>query len=643
MAYQDPGNDSRSPVLTVITTLEGCAYGLRSPTLCLNLDIPSCTFDRWQEIDRGFLDPFAVESVGADVPFPIALGLRSIELAVSVLCSAGLPVFEKGRLLGIRDGDKGNVILSMAMPCDAGHHRESLATLAWSVESLWTLVRTKDVDSRASACLAQLTPLMTALETIRPSGTNQLRFLQAANDQGIPCSQVVRQFWQLGWGVNQARFNSSVFQTTSGIAVTVARDKLACTSVLRRAGLPVPRNHLATSSDDALRLARDIGYPVVIKPSNLDGGVGVSAGLDNEEQLLNAWHKATQHSQSIMVEKHAHGQDYRLIVLDGHLLWAVGREPAGVIGDGASTVARLVNEANQDPRRGYHAKASLRPIELDDEAKSLLQEQHCTLDTIAAPGQFIRLRRSANLSSGGTPQVVTHLVHPDNKALVERAVNVLGLDLGGVDLVIPDIAVSWKKSSAAIIEINAQPQLIAASQTHLYKQILTSRVAGQGRIPTVLVVGNDASRLTRTWSERLIASGTKGLANGSRDQVFMDNSDPGFVFATSYEAGRALLMHSDVRAIMLTIEDDTLIRTGLPFDRFDLLIVLADEASGAGIPEWLAQALPMVMPNCTKDICTNSQALRRQLLQLPMRGEAKIHEVCDESALYRLVTQTISS
>ena len=47
---------------------------------------------------------------------------------------------------------------------------------------------------------------------------------------------------------------------------------------------------------------------------------------------------------------------------------------------------------------------------------------------------------TANLSTGGTAIDVTDLVHPDNAEMAVRAIRAIGLDVGGVDFLTPDIA-----------------------------------------------------------------------------------------------------------------------------------------------------------------------------------------------------------
>ena len=65
-------------------------------------------------------------------------------------------------------------------------------------------------------------------------------------------------------------------------------------SVLRQFGISVPAGGLAQSQDQAIAIARDIGYPVVLKaqavelPHKSDAG-GVMLGIDSESALIESW------------------------------------------------------------------------------------------------------------------------------------------------------------------------------------------------------------------------------------------------------------------------------------------------------------------------------------------------------------------
>jgi len=66
-------------------------------------------------------------------------------------------------------------------------------------------------------------------------------------------------------------------------AIKVAEDRLQFKDACRKIGLDVPASALVNNVPDALRLADEIGYPVVIRPSFTLGGSGGSIAYNSEE------------------------------------------------------------------------------------------------------------------------------------------------------------------------------------------------------------------------------------------------------------------------------------------------------------------------------------------------------------------------
>lgn len=151
------------------------------------------------------------------------------------------------------------------------------------------------------------------------------------------------------------------------------------------------------------------------------------------------------------------GSDHRILVIGGRMVAAARRVPAHVVGDGRSTVAQLVEEVNRDPRRGDGHENVLTKIKLDAAAERLLSSRGMTAESVPSGGEAVCLQETANLSTGGTAIDVTDQVHPDNRDLFERAAQVIGLDVAGLDVVTPDIARPLRDAGGGIIEVNAGP------------------------------------------------------------------------------------------------------------------------------------------------------------------------------------------
>src|SRR5277367_6084003 len=66
-------------------------------------------------------------------------------------------------------------------------------------------------------------------------------------------------------------------------AIKIAEDRLLFKDVCRKIGLEVPESSVVNDVDDAIKLADEMGYPVVIRPSFTLGGTGGSIAYNHEE------------------------------------------------------------------------------------------------------------------------------------------------------------------------------------------------------------------------------------------------------------------------------------------------------------------------------------------------------------------------
>jgi len=490
----------------------------------------------------------------------------------SVQRSADMPIFGDGAVVAaIADSP---AVFTLAIPSLERSFAATGAVVDWVVRAVNRLVsgqRTDDLE----------TGLPKVVETLRrtgPVGVNTLRLLRAAHDLGIPWRRVSGNVFQFGQGAASRWLDSSFTDATPHISSGLARDKTSTATVLRDAGLPAPKHAVVRDADDAAAVASRLGYPVVVKPANLDGGRGVAAGLLAPGSVRKAYAAARRLSTRVLVEKHVDGRDYRLQVFQGEVYWAVERIPGGVTGDGSLNVRQLLAQLNADPRRGRGASFVLRPIALDDEALDLLAEQGLHPDAVPEEGRFIRLRRSANVANGGLPVPVLDNVHPDNLALAARAARALRLDVAGIDLLMPDITRSWLSVGGAICEVNAQPQLAA----HLPAWLLQRLVRDQGRIPIVFVLGGTQGEPWLDGIREVLAGAGRCLGIATPHGVWIGGNQALVGPCDAFRGGLALVADPLVEAAMVVVGDGSLLRTGLPVDRFDVL-VLAD--SGGADPE----------------------------------------------------------
>lgn len=414
-------------------------------------------------------------------------------------------------------------------------------------------------------------------------GPSTAAIVRTARRRGIPARRLDKDYSiiVLGQGARQRRIWTAESDQTSVIGERIAKDKELTRLLLREAGVSVPRGRAVKDAADAWAAALEVGLPAVVKPQDGNHGRGVATDLVKREQVVAAYENARSEGESVVVERFAPGDDYRLLVINGQLVAASKRVPAQVLGDGVSTVRELVDAVNLDPRRSDHHATALSRIYLDPVALAVLNEQGLSPDSVPPRGQVVLIRRNANLSTGGTAIDVTDDVHPEVAAEAVEAARVVGLDIAGIDIVCRDIDRPLSDQAGVIVEVNAGPGL----RMHLEPSEGKPRPVGaaivdmlfppgdDGRIPVVAVTGvNGKTTTTRLVAHILEHAGrrvgmtcTDGITIGGRITEAGDCAGP--------RSARNVLLSPRVDAAVLECARGGLVREGLGFDACDVGIV----------------------------------------------------------------------
>jgi len=84
------------------------------------------------------------------------------------------------------------------------------------------------------------------------------------------------------------------------------RDKARFFQELKRLGIPHPETAIAENLEEARKKTKDIGYPVLVKPSKGFGGVGTRKAQD-PEGLKQAFHHASLIDQKVLIQEYISG------------------------------------------------------------------------------------------------------------------------------------------------------------------------------------------------------------------------------------------------------------------------------------------------------------------------------------------------
>ncbi len=426
----------------------------------------------------------------------------------------------------------------------------------------------------------------------RSLGPSTHSLVKEAEARGVPWIRLNdHSLIQLGHGQHQQRLQATITSATPFISVELAGEKDETNRILGDLGLPVPRQALVYRLRRAFSAAERIGYPVVLKPLNANHGRGVTTDIQNEEQLERAYDKAKEHSDGVIVETFLHGLDHRLLVVNGKLVAAAKRVPAHVVGDGRSTVAELVERVNQDPRRGVGHEKVLTRISLDAAAERMLGQLDMTEESVPADGETVYLQPTANLSTGGTAVDVTDTIHPDNRAMAERAILALGLDVGGVDFITTDITRSYREVGGGICECNAAPGFrmhVAPSEGE------PRNVAGPvidmlfpegspSTIPIAAITGTNGKTTTSRMLAHILKMSGKVVGQTSTDGVYIDGRLSVQGDMTGPVAAQIVLRDPSVDAAVMETARGGILRSGLGYHSANVSACLNIAADHLGL------------------------------------------------------------
>ena len=455
---------------------------------------------------------------------------------------------------------------------------EDVGRLAFDLAEQLCNAALHDQPFDLEGALAQLRELD---EDIR-LGPSTGAIVSAAVARGIPYRRLTQgSLVQFGWGSRQKRIQAAETSFTSAIAESIAQDKELTKKLLDAAGVAVPKGRPVADEDDAWAAAREIGFPVVVKPRDGNQGKGISVNLTSEEQVRHAYRVAVEFRDDVLVEKYLPGHDYRLLVIGDKLIAAARRDPPLVIGDGILNVRQLVAQVNRDPRRSDGHATSLTKIRFDDVAVARLALQGYTADSVPPRGARVILRNNANLSTGGTATDVTDDVHPELAASAVAAAQTVGLDICGIDIVCDTMLKPLEEQSGGVVEVNAAPGL----RMHLDPSFGKGRAIGEAivnmmfpagdnaRIPVVAVAGTNGKTTTSRLIGRIFEQDGLRVGMTSTDGIYIEGRRIDTGDCSGPKSARNVLLHPDVDAAVLETARGGVLREGLGFDMCDVAVI----------------------------------------------------------------------
>jgi D-alanine-D-alanine ligase-like ATP-grasp enzyme len=404
-------------------------------------------------------------------------------------------------------------------------------------------------------------------------------------------------YYTLGSGKN-SQITCSISSTKDSIfAVKTQRDKWSTNQYMQRIGLDIPKWQVVKDKEEIEKIWDQYDKPVVIKPTGLTGGSGVTVGIKTLEEAYKAFdygrentarHPDKTWQQKIMIQEQVEGDkngaDYRLLVIDGSLKVCTKRIPAFVIGDGKSTIEELIKEENKDPRRDVSNPAHiLKPIKIDEPLKRLMNKRGLSLSSIPKKDEKVYVRNIASMSRGGITEDYTDKVGPEIRLMVESLAQSMHAFVLGIDVIAIDISKPLTKDNGGILEVNTMPESylnffpVIGETREDALEFFVKRLLKDNKTKQIVVVGHTEKDVPTLLKQKTLFQSYLNEEDVVGEYKNKEISINGLSINKSLEKLRALeslKLNASLDAIIIHHRDwEDVKETGLGFDRIDMLII----------------------------------------------------------------------
>ena len=563
--------------------LSGFRFGIKQSSIRLGLNLKLPKALDFHLLENELLDRFGIEHQKAHSRIDRSLTefeqsalhftWLTMGLACHLLQAIKIPCFDHGLTLDIHpiDETERRYSASYQFPI-VEHHPATWVSqcVSWSYRIMTQLAQRDVAKNNIAETLEKLhEEFVTPAKKQIPGGDSTIPVLKTAYQLNIPFIHLGWGIYQLGWGAKGRLSDRSTSELDSAIGSKISHNKLQTAHLLKQAGLPAPLHQPAATLETAIEIAQNIGFPVVIKPADKDRGEGVTVDIYDTEGVAAAFDKALKLSKNILVEKQIPGVCYRILVVGDTSPYTVGRLPLGVEGNGIHTVKELIEQANEkEARKAKHRRQKNFPS--DELAEDTLKQQGLDFDSVPSKGLSVPLRPIESTEWGGLPEVMSDEIHPDNVRIAIQAARLLNLNVAGIDLISEDIRKPWYENGAVINEVNFAPFLGARHEYQRVgvKQLVQKLFPTDGRIPVEIFIGDEhAWELAVARQREMVSTGIRTYICSHTKTVDIHGGINLSINGISLsERSKALLMNREVEALILVVQTDELLSSGLPVD-----------------------------------------------------------------------------
>ena len=376
-----------------------------------------------------------------------------------------------------------------------------------------------------NAVAARLQPRVDAfrqLAAIRSHSFSNL-LIRAATQRGIPCLPRLLErgtnapLLQFGVGGGSRLIRASSSDADSSIGARIAGSKPITSQWLQQLGLPTPTTVMLPVQSSVFQLleaAESVGWPCVVKPDAAERGYGVTVNITTPEALVAAMAQAVPLAKrEVQVQAHCPGAYVRLLVINHSLVRALRCEPPFVVGDGAASIATLIEaraESWSEPNPITRELCYEQPQASEAIAQHLAQAG-LTLQSVPEAGQRVVLSSDLVDRMNWVYSDWLDVVHPSIAWLAESISHSLALPNAGIDVITTDLSAPLHCHQTHVIEINSM-QVLQLSQAEQFFDALFPSAAAAWIPVEVIVCVSATDAANHLAADPVVQGGVVGIS-----------------------------------------------------------------------------------------------------------------------------------
>ena len=421
--------------------------------------------------------------------------------------------------------------------------------------------------------------------------------IRAATQRGIPCFPRLLEpgtkapLLQFGVGAASRLIRASTTDADSSIGARIAGRKPITSQWLQQLGLPTPKTvmlPLQSSVFQLLEAAENVGWPCVVKPDAAERGYGVTVNITTPEALMAAMAQAVPLAQrEVQVQAHCPGAYVRLVVINHSLVRALRCEPPFVMGDGAASIAALIearaeNWSRPDPitREHFYEQPQASPA-----IEQHLAQAGLTLQSVPEAGQRVVLSSELVDRMNWVYSDWLDLVHPSVQWMAESISHSMASPNAGIDVITTDLAAPLHEGKTQVIEVNSN-QTLQRPQAEPFIEALFPSAASAWIPVEVIVCLSATDAAAHLAADPLAQGGVVGISPALQeaDSRLLATPLEGCMLV-GYCQPEQLLHNRSTRHLKFLLSWQEFLDQGLPCERVSR-VVLVGELPGADAERW---------------------------------------------------------